>query len=192
MMGIHQRTILRYLVNHATGLLPPTRCYWFKSLLFRLAGVRADPTCRIVSSVNIWGTSQVSIGAHTFIGHEALITGGDSKVTIGAYVDIGPRVVIVSGTHEIDMIGERSAGKGHSVDISIEDGVWIGAGSTVIGGVTIGRKSVIGAGSLVKQTIPSYVTAVGNPCRPIKKWTPGVGWEAWKDEPIRSGIQVVE
>jgi maltose O-acetyltransferase len=106
-----------------------------------------------------------------------LIVGGVSIVSIGADVDIAPRVTIVTGSHNTDMIGKRSAGKGYSENIIIEDGVWIGAGTTILGGITIGKKAIIGAGSVVSRSIPPAVIAVGNPCRPIKRWDPVTGWE---------------
>lgn len=56
----------------------------------------------------------------------------------------------------------------HSV--CIEDGCWIGAGVIMLGGVTIGPKAVIGAGSVVTYDIPARSTAVGNPSRVIKRW----------------------
>lgn len=158
-------------------MLPPTRFYRLKALVFRAGGVQIHPTCRIVSSVSIWGQEHVQIGPYTFVGHDVLIVGGDCRITIGSHVDIGPRVTIASGTHAIDMEGTRSAGAGYSKDIIIEDGVWIGAGSTILGGVTIGHKSIVGAGSLVNRTIPPLVMACGNPCRPIKQWRTGKGWE---------------
>ena len=77
----------------------------------------------------------------------------------------------MSGTHEIDMLGAHSAGKGKGAPVWIKDGVWIGANSTINPGVTIGRKSIIGAGSVVVSDIPDFCVAVGNPCRPIKIWS---------------------
>jgi len=68
------------------------------------------------------------------------------------------------------MIGSHSAGTGMSKDITIGDGAWIGAGSLIMGGVEIGRKTIIGAGSNVVHDVPPYTLAVGNPCRPIKRW----------------------
>ncbi len=53
--------------------------------------------------------------------------------------------------------------------ITIEDDVWIGANSTITAGVTIGRHSVIGAGSVVTKDIPPFSEAVGNPARVIKQ-----------------------
>ena len=53
--------------------------------------------------------------------------------------------------------------------ITVEDNVWIGANTTVCGGVTIGSNSVIGAGSVVNHDIPSGVVAAGVPCKVFRK-----------------------
>jgi maltose O-acetyltransferase len=68
------------------------------------------------------------------------------------------------------MDGPHTAGAGRADPVKIEDGVWIGAGSIILGGVTVGRKSVIAAGSVVNKNIPPSVIAAGVPCRPIKRW----------------------
>lgn len=52
--------------------------------------------------------------------------------------------------------------------IVIEDDVLIGARSIVLKGVTIGARSVIGAGSVVVKDIPADCIAAGNPCKVIK------------------------
>lgn len=160
----------RSLCNGLVKCLPATRAYRLKTWVYRLAGFEIAPTARLVSSVRIFGTFDLSIGHDSFVGHEVLITGGDCTITIGACVDIAPRVTIVAGTHQIDMIHEHSAGQGHSLDITIEDGVWIGAGATILGGVTIGKKAVIAAGSIVTSDVPAYTLAAGVPCVPKKTW----------------------
>lgn len=53
--------------------------------------------------------------------------------------------------------------------VTIEDDVWIGGGSIILPGVTIGRGSVIGAGSIVTRDIPANCVAVGNPCRVLRQ-----------------------
>jgi acetyltransferase-like isoleucine patch superfamily enzyme len=53
--------------------------------------------------------------------------------------------------------------------VVIESGVWIGGGSIILGGVRIGRHSVIGAGSVVIRDIRPHSVAVGCPCREIRK-----------------------
>ena len=55
--------------------------------------------------------------------------------------------------------------------IRIENDVWFGSNVTVCGGVTIGSRSVIGAGSVVTRDIPEGVLAAGNPCRVIREIT---------------------
>ena len=156
-------------------LLPETRLYRSKSMLFRIAGVKCRISTRITSSASILHDN-THIGSDTFIGHGVIIAGdGCHLISIGDNVDIAPRVTIVNGTHEIDMIGQHSAGEGTGRDIIIEDGVWIGASSVILPGITIGRKSIIGAGSVVVNDIPPFCVAVGNPCRPIKWWNQQLG-----------------
>lgn len=164
------RTILLQLVNMIFNVMPLTRWYGLRARMLRFAGVACSPSARIIASARVVMTN-VSIGNDTFIGHQVLISGNEeAKITIGNNVDIAPRVLVQSGTHEIDMIGEHSAGAGKGEPIWIHDGVWIGANSTVLPGVTIGCKSIIGAGSVVSRDIPPYCVAVGNPCRPVKIW----------------------
>ena len=53
--------------------------------------------------------------------------------------------------------------------IVIEEFCWIGAGAIVVGGVTIGKGTVVGAGSVVTKSLPPMVVAAGNPCRVIRQ-----------------------
>ncbi len=93
-----------------------------------------------------------------------------SPVNIGKNCFIAPNVVIACSGHPIDA-EERNGGYLVSKPISIGDNVWIGANSTIIGGVKIGSNVVIGAGSLVNRSIPDNVVAVGNPCRVLRPIT---------------------
>ena len=52
--------------------------------------------------------------------------------------------------------------------VEIKDGAWVGGGVIILPGVTIGKNSIIGAGSVVSRSIPDNCVAVGNPCKPIK------------------------
>ena len=159
-----------YLANAICKLMPPSRCFRLKAKIWRASGLDIHHSARIVSSVSFWG-SDISVGEDTFIGHDVYIAGSvEGPVKIGSWVDIAPRTNILSGTHEIDMVGNHTAGRGHCLPITIEDGAWVGAGCTVVGGVIIGKKSMIGAGSVVVNDIPPYCLAVGIPCKPIKYW----------------------
>lgn len=85
------------------------------------------------------------------------------KITLGNNVRVGANVTIMDGdAHQDD---PRS---GENSPITIEDNVWIGANTIVLKGVTIGRNTLIGAGSVVTKSIPANVLAAGNPCRVIR------------------------
>jgi len=155
-------------------LLPSSRYYKLKSKLLNLIGFQVAKSTRVTSSVKFLGIENITIGNDTFIGHETMIAGSNkSSVTIGSNCDISSRVTIVTGTHEIDIYGEHIAGKGISKDITIGDGVWIGVNATILPGVNIGNKSIIAAGAVVTQDVPSYVMVAGNPAVIKKKLTTG-------------------
>jgi len=165
--------LLRVVLCGIIHALPPTRCYRMKAFLYRAAGLDVAPTARIVSSARFAGYMPVHVGNDTFIGHQVSFFGGtEASIFIGDCVDIAPNVLVVTGSHEIDMAGDHVAGRGYSRPVRIEDGCWIGAGVTILGGVTIGSKAVIGAGSVVAHDIPAQTIAVGNPARVIKRWDP--------------------
>lgn len=93
-----------------------------------------------------------------------------SPVHIGAGAFIAPGVCLACSGHSVDA-AQRSEGISTSAPITLEDDVWIGANSVICGGVTIGKGSVIGAGSVVTHDIPAGVVAAGSPCRPIRPVT---------------------
>ena len=93
-----------------------------------------------------------------------------SPVNIGAGAFIAPGVCIACAGHSIDP-EQRSQGIGTSAPITLEENVWIGANSTICGGVTIGTGSVIGAGSTVTHDIPAGVIAAGVPCKVLRPIT---------------------
>lgn len=93
-----------------------------------------------------------------------------SPVHIGAGAFLAPGVCLSCAGHSVDP-QQRSQGISTSRPITLEDDVWIGANAVVCGGVTIGKGSVIGAGSVVLHDIPAGVVAAGVPCRPIRPVT---------------------
>lgn len=91
------------------------------------------------------------------------------SVTIGDNVKIGACVLITdTDAHPLDYLARRTSNEGtKSAPIEIEDDVWVGAHSIILKGVTIGARSIIGAGSVVTKSIPADCVAAGNPCRVI-------------------------
>lgn len=93
-----------------------------------------------------------------------------AQVTIGNDVLLGPEVGIYTAGHPVDP-GLRLQMLEFARPITIEDGVWIGGHVVITPGVSIGRNSVIGSGSVVTRDIPANVVAVGNPCRVLRPIT---------------------
>lgn len=113
--------------------------------------------------------SKTKIGNH-FYANFNLVVVDDISVTIGDYVMIAPNVTITATGHPVhpDL---RLNGDQFSFPVVIEDHVWIGSNVVILPGVTIGRNSVIGAGSIVTKDIPQDVVAAGNPCRILRPIT---------------------
>jgi maltose O-acetyltransferase len=90
-------------------------------------------------------------------------------VTVGDYTLFGPAVQIYTATHPLNPELRRRQEFGKPVTIGSD--VWVGGGAIICPGVTIGSRSVIGAGSVVTRDIPASVFAAGNPCRVIRELT---------------------
>lgn len=94
-----------------------------------------------------------------------------NRITIGNNVKIGAGVLLIdTDSHPINYQIRRTSNDGtKSAPINIEDDVWIGAQSIILKGVTIGARSIIGAGSVITKDIPADCIAAGNPCQTIRK-----------------------
>ena len=123
-------------------------------------------------------------GQHISIGNNVIInincTFVDcNKITIGNNVLIASNVQIYTATHPVNisdrLLDNWSYNNPHAffntyaLPVTIEDNVWIGGGVIILPGETIGKNSVIGAGSVVNKSIPPNSLAVGNPCKVIRK-----------------------
>ncbi len=95
----------------------------------------------------------------------------DTHVYIGDSVMIGPNVTITAAGHPIDPDLRRQVMQ-YNFPVRIEENVWIGAGAILLPGVTVGKNSVIGAGSVVTRDIPPNVVALGTPCRVLREIGP--------------------
>lgn len=100
-------------------------------------------------------------------------------ISIGNNVLIASNVQIYTATHPVNisdrLLDNWSYNNPHAffntyaLPVTIEDNVWIGGSVIILPGVTIGKNSVIGAGSVVNKSIPPNSLAVGNPCKIIRK-----------------------
>jgi acetyltransferase-like isoleucine patch superfamily enzyme len=118
----------------------------------------------------------VTIGDRCLIGRGSGIV-GHLSIVIGNDVWTGHHVYITDQNHDYrDVTRPISQQSQPERAVSIGDGSWIGHGSIVLPGATIGRHVVIGANSVVTSSIPDRSVAVGSPARVIKRHIEGVGW----------------
>lgn len=118
----------------------------------------------------------ITIGNDVIIGPNCTFIDND-KITIGNCIMFAPNVQIYTSYHPIlpedRYILDREENDPMYFNtcadpVEIKDGAWIGGGVIILPAVTIGKNSIIGAGSVVTHSIPDNCVAVGNPCKPIK------------------------
>ena len=123
-----------------------------------------------------YGT-HITLGDHVFINYDCIFL-DVARITIGDRVLIGPRTGLYTAGHPIAP-EVRDTGLEYGLPITLEDSVWLGGNVVVCPGVTIGRNSVIAAGSVVTKDIPPNVIAAETPCRVLRPIT-DADREKWK------------
>jgi maltose O-acetyltransferase len=108
----------------------------------------------------------MKIGERVFFNFNCVVL-DVTYVTIGSRTMFGPNVQIYTATHPMNH-KERSSGVEFAKPIVVGEDVWIGGSVVICPGVTIGDRTIIGAGSVVTKNIPSDVFAAGNPCKVIR------------------------
>ncbi|HPT22616.1 MAG TPA: DapH/DapD/GlmU-related protein [Bacteroidales bacterium] len=95
-----------------------------------------------------------------------------SKITVGNNVLIGANCTIIDNDFHNINPHKRDDSDYQGRSITIEDNVFIGFNCFILKGVTIGENSIIGANSVVINSIPKNTIAIGNPCKVIitRKW----------------------
>ena len=120
-----------------------------------------------MSSTRVWTHDAVTIGNNVQIGANVLIIDTDTH-QLDYRLRRNPNDAFFSGLSNSEIWQKKSDGT-KSSPVYIEDDVWIGAHSIILKGVTIGARSIIGAGSVVTKSIPADSIAAGNPCKVIRK-----------------------
>lgn len=117
-------------------------------------------------------TPQIIIGDNCSIGDDSHIT-AINRIILGKNILLGKKILITDNAHgasernllDIDPLKRPLCTKG---EIKIDDNVWIGEKSSIIGGVHIGKGCIIAANSVVTKDVPPYCVIAGNPARIIK------------------------
>ena len=114
-----------------------------------------------------WGGKNVHFGNNVYANFNLTLV-DDGDIYVDDKVMFGPNVTIATANHPIEP-GLRANAMQYNKPVHICENVWIGANTVIVPGVTIGKNSVIGAGSVVTKDIPENVVAVGNPCRVLRE-----------------------
>jgi len=131
----------------------------------------------------MWQETGVRLGRGTYLNLGVSVIddyqSGEVLLELGAHCSVGPGVIFIACSHHNNSVSLRRMGLLASYEkrekIIVQNDVWIGAHSTILPGVTIGKASIIGANSLVNRDIAPYSLAYGSPIRIIKDLRVGAG-----------------
>ena len=179
---IRLRRALRRLVS-------PLEVLWLRHL-HTGRGTYIDPTVQVLGwkrirfgkdcsisehclfNVNCNGTEiEISIGDSSFVGRRNTFSSGKA-ICVGPYFLSGPDCKVIGSDHKFDDPFRPYVCTGNTIATVIEIGAncWFGASVSVIGNVSIGHGSVIGAGSMVLRDIPPFSLVVGQPARVLRRY----------------------
>ncbi len=168
----HPGYILAYRLSTAipVGLLGKLRV-----MAYRAAGFSGiHPRTRMHGPVEVRGGGNVyerlTIGEGTTINSPCLLD-LNASISIGQRVGIGHHAVIVTSAHDLGGARERR-GRVRPTPVSIGDGAWIGARSTILPGVTVGEGAVVAAGALVTRDVPAHSVVAGVPAKVVRELDP--------------------
>jgi len=125
-------------------------------------------TVWIHEGVTMHWPEKISVGERTSL-NEFVFINGFGGVTIGGFVAIGSGVKIFSAEHSFS--GREVAPYCQPITerpVVIEDEAYLGLNAVILGGVRVGRGSVVGAGAVVTKDVPPYAVVAGVPARVIR------------------------
>jgi len=131
-----------------------------------LLGYQVDEHTKVVPPIHCDLGFNIKLGKNVLINYNCIFL-DTGEISIGDNTLIGPGTKIVTANHSMDAEKRRDWAVS-CIPVKIEEDVWIGAGAVILPGVTIGARSVIGAGSVVTRDVPSDTVAAGNPARILR------------------------
>lgn len=136
-----------------------------RALFSELIGQPVDDSVLLIPPFYTTGGPDIRIGRNVFINQNCTFydLGG---LSIADDVMIGPNVSLITSGHPLAPSQRRDSVTARP--IAIERNVWIAAGATVIGGVTVGENSVVAAGVVVTKNVPPNTLVAGNPASVVR------------------------
>ena len=148
-------------LNVATGIDE------IRALLSEIIGSEIDKSTKVFIPFYTNFGRHIKLGKNVFINHACsfLDLGG---ITIEDEVQIGPRVNLITENHPLEPSDRKSLLLNR---ILIKRNAWIGAGATILPGVTIGENAVVAAGAVVNKDVAANTVVAGIPAKVIKVLT---------------------
>ncbi len=156
------------------GMLSKLRDVVLRRVIYRRYDI--GPGFHSGRGTHLWAPNRLVIGKNFYMGRYSQI---ECDAVIGEFVIFGNFVCLagkydhnyeeigVPITESINIRSSQYSWKGRGLEITIGNDVWIGLGSIVLSGVTIGEGSVIAAGSVVTRDVDEYAIYAGNPAKKI-------------------------
>lgn len=166
LVALHRRAMRLCRVFNQTPAEEPERQRAVLEDLFDAFGEKSE----IVAPFQCDYGVNIRLGRGVFVNFNAVFL-DCNWITIGDHTMLGPAVQVYAADHPRDA-KTRSSGRELGRPITIGRHVWIGGGSIICPGVSIGDNTTIGAGSVVTRDIPANVVAAGNPCRVLRTLDP--------------------
>jgi maltose O-acetyltransferase len=141
-----------------------------RTKVMRAAGFKMHRSACVWAGAN-FRSNKVTIGSGVFI-NVGFYHDGYEALSIGDRVRIGPYVRVITATHEIGPAEQRGPFDVVGRPVEIKAGCWIGAGVTILPGVTIGKACVIAANSVVYEGTDEDGLYAGNPARRVRELGP--------------------
>jgi acetyltransferase-like isoleucine patch superfamily enzyme len=183
MLNRYRRSIQRYYLTQLTslhfrlglvqllvGLIPDDNLSGLRAALYRWVFPNISKRVYISGKLSIRGEgdiySRLRMGERATINAPCFIE-LNGPVTIGKGAALGNHVIIITGTHAIGTPQRRADYTLVPQPVTIGEGVWIGACSTISPGVTIGPSAFVTVGSIVTRDVPANAQVAGNPARVV-------------------------
>ncbi|MDR1690845.1 MAG: sugar O-acetyltransferase [Candidatus Methanoplasma sp.] len=139
-----------------------------RAALSDLLGQPVDERTKVVPPFHCDLGFNIKLGNNVLINYDCILL-DTGEISIGDNVLIGPGTKIVTAKHP--MAAEKRRDWSVSCEpVRIEEDVWIGAGAVILPGVTVGARSIVGAGSVVTKDVPPDTVVAGNPARVLRSF----------------------
>lgn len=165
------------MMNFYDAIYIPSRIFnrMIMNPIIRSSLGKCGHNVRIGKNFKASGIKNILIGENVALGANNLFMTTKARIYIGNNVMTGPNVSMITGGHRYDIkncpminIGDSDKRPEDDQDIILEGDNWIGAGATILKGVTLGGGAIVASGAVVVKNVPANSIVAGVPAKVIK------------------------